>query len=149
MFADLIRRLTAPASSLDTLDTKRALGALLVRVARTDGHYDPEEKALIDQVLVEEFGVDATAVSALRSECETLEAEAPDTVRFTKALKENVAYEERAGLIKAMWRIVLADGSRDSGEDALMRMIAPMLGLTDQESHRLRLEVAQSVASQR
>lgn len=142
MFADLLRRLTAPATPLDTLDTKRALGALLVRVARTDGTYDLVEKALIDQVLSSEFGLEQSEAIALRLECEVLEAEAPDTVRFTKALKENVAYEARSGLVKAMWRIVMADGERDSGEDALMRMVAPMLGLTDQESHALRLEVA-------
>ncbi len=142
MFSDLIRRLTAPASTLDTLDTKRALGALLVRIARTDEEYAPEEKRLIDQVLAEEFGLSATEAASLRAECEVLESEAPDTVRFTRALKDSVAYEARSGLVKALWRVVLADGHRDSGEDALMRMVAPMLGLTDQESHALRLEVA-------
>lgn len=141
MFADLLRRLTAPASSLAPLDTERALGALLVRIARTDGDYAPEEKRLIDQVLAEEFGLSVEAAKSLRSECEILEGEAPDTVRFTRALKESVPYEARAGLVRALWRVVLADGHRDSGEDALMRMVAPMLGLSDQESHALRREV--------
>ena len=39
-----------------------------------------------------------------------LEAEAPDTVRFTRALKEAVAHEDRAALIEALWAVALADG---------------------------------------
>jgi uncharacterized tellurite resistance protein B-like protein len=46
----------------------------------------------------------------LRAEAEALEAEAPDTVRFTRALKEAVALEDRADLMVALWSVALADG---------------------------------------
>ena len=44
-------------------------------------------------------------------------------------------------MIEALWDVVLADGERDDGEDALLRMVAPMLGLTDQESAMARQRV--------
>ena len=115
-----------------------ALAALLVRVARTDGLYAAEEVERIDRVLATRFGLTPFEAVALRAEAEVAEAEAPDTVRFTRVLKEAVPIEERAGLIEAMWSVALVDLSRDADEDALIRMVANLLGLTDVESARAR-----------
>jgi uncharacterized tellurite resistance protein B-like protein len=65
---------------------------------------------------------------------ELLEAEAPDTVRFTRALKEAVPVEDRFALMQALWSVALADGTRDDSEDQVLRLVANLLGLTDQES---------------
>ena len=40
-----------------------------------------------------------------------------------------------------MWQIVLADGERDAQEDSIMRMVAPMLGVTDQDSNAARRRI--------
>ena len=51
MFADLLKRLTAPApETLPDTDARLALTALLVRVARSDGDYDHDERARIDRI---------------------------------------------------------------------------------------------------
>lgn len=143
MFQDLLRRLTAPEpQALPDLDARLALGALLVRIARTDGDYAEVEIAQIDQALMKRYGLSAADAAALRAECETLEAEAPDTVRFTRAIKATVSYENRFSVIEALWSVVLADGVRDDEEDSMMRMTASLLGVSDQDSHRARLRVA-------
>lgn len=140
MFADLIRRLTAPAPDrLPDADARLALGALLVRLARADGDYADVEIAQIDAILADRYGL--ADPTDLRRACETLEEEAPDTVRFTRAIKDAVAYEDRHGVIVSMWEIVLADGQRDSTENSLMRMIAPMLGVEDQDSNAARMSI--------
>ncbi len=140
MFADLIRRLTDPAPTpLADTDARLALGALLVRLARADGDYSPIEIARIDAILTKRYGL--SDPTALRAECEALEAEAPDTVRFTRAIKDAVAYEDRRAVIASMWEIVLADGERDDAENSIMRMVAPMLGVTDQDSNAARIAV--------
>lgn len=142
MFGELLRALTAPEPErLPEPDARLALAALLVRVARSDGDYAEDERAMIDKVLAERHGVSPFEASKLRSEAEALEAEAPDTVRFTRALKSAVAYEDRAGVIAALWKVVLADGVRDHEEDALMRLVAPMLGINDRDSALIRQEV--------
>lgn len=142
MFADLLRRLTAPdPEPLPDPDARLALAALLVRIARADGAYDSDEIARIDQVLAKRHGLDAPAAAALRAEAEALEAEAPDTVRFTRAIKDGVAYEDREAVIEALWDVVLADGVRDSEEDSLLRMVAPMLGVNDRDSNLARQRV--------
>ena len=143
MFETLLRRLQAPAPPrLPEPDARLALAALLVRIARTDGRYSAEEVARIDRVLSQRYGLGPFEAAKLRTEAETLETEAPDTVRFTRALKAATALEDRAELMVAMWSVVLADGLRDDEEDRLMRLISHLLGLTDVQSAQARHRAA-------
>ena len=145
MFADLLRRLTAPEPArLPEPDSRLALAALMVRVARSDGDYATAEIARIDRVLMHRHQLDAWGAEALRKEAETLEGEAPDTVRFTRALKAAVPLDERMSVIEALWSVVLADGTRDEEEDGLLRLVANLLGINDRDSAiaRQRAEAA-------
>ncbi|SPJ24789.1 TerB family tellurite resistance protein [Palleronia abyssalis] len=142
MFADLIRRLTDPAPDpMPETDARLALAALLVRLARADDVYESAEKDRIDRSLATRYGLSQSEARALRSEAELVETEAPDTVRFTRAIKDGVPYDDRIGVIEALWDVVLADGHRDEEEDSLMRMIAPMLGVNDRDSNMARRRV--------
>lgn len=132
---DLLRRLLAPAPApLTEPDARLALAALLVRIARTDGLYAAEEVERIDRVLAIRHGLDPFAAAKLRTEAEDVETEAPDTVRFTRALKEAVPVEERSELMTALWSVALADGLREAHEDQLLRLVSNLLGLTDVDS---------------
>ena len=143
MFSDLLRRLTADEpEKLPDPDARVALAALLVRLARSDGDYADVEIAQIDQSLMARYNMGPVQAASLRAEAETLEAEAPDTVRFTRAIKDAVAYDDRVAVIEAMWRVVMADGVRDDEEDSMMRMTASLLGVTDQDSHAARLRIS-------
>ena len=142
MFENLLRRLTEPdQAQLPDADARLALAALLVRIARSDGHYAQREIDRIDHLLSRRYGLTADAAERLRQEAETLEAEAPDTVRFTRAIKDHVPYEERERVIETLWDLVLADGRRDDEEDALMRTVAPLLGVSDVNSGLARKRV--------
>lgn len=142
MFADLLRRLTAPEpEKLSDPDARLALGALLVRIARSDGDYAAVEIAQIDNALAHRYGLSVAEAAALRADCETLESEAPDTVRFTRAIKDAVDYENRVAVVEALWSVVMADGVREQEEDSIMRMTASLLGVSDQDSHKARLRV--------
>ena len=99
------------------------------------------EIARIDRILAERHGLGPFEATKLRREAETLESEAPDTVRFTRAIKDAVPYEERAGVIEALWSVVLADGVRDHEEDALLRLTANLLGVNDRDSALARQRV--------
>ena len=145
MFADFLKRLTQPdPAPLADSDARLALTALLVRIARADNAYDPAERALIDQITTQRYGLDAAAAQALRTDAETLESEAPDTVRFTRAIKDAVAYDDRLKVIEALWKVVLADGTRAKEEDALLRLVTNLLGISDTDSAMARQRVANS-----
>lgn len=147
MFADLLKRLTQPSAGqpLPDTDARLALGALLVRLARADGHYAPAEIERIDRILMARYALAPHAAMALRKEAEVLESEAPDTVRFTRAIKDAVAYEDRLCVIEALWQVALSDGGRDQAEDALLRMVTSMLGVSDQDSAMARQRMQASM----
>ncbi|NVO23457.1 TerB family tellurite resistance protein [Donghicola mangrovi] len=142
MFADFLRRLTAPAiDPLTEGDARLALTALLVRIARSDEDYALSEIELIDRITASRYGLSPADARALRAEAEQLEAEAPDTVKFTTAIKHAVPYEDRLGVIESLWQVVLADGQRDDAEDALLRTVSRFLGISDMDSALARQRV--------
>ena len=139
MFGDFLKRLTQPEPApLPDADARLAMTALLVRIARSDGDYSEAEIARIDAITADRYGLDPANAMALREQGETLETEAPDTVRFTRAIKNAVPYEDRRAVVQSLWQVVLADGTRADEEDALMRLAANLLGVSDQDSARAR-----------
>jgi uncharacterized tellurite resistance protein B-like protein len=143
MFDRLLKSLLAPAPEpLTDTDARLALTALLVRLARSDHDYARAEIETIDRIVAARYGLSPFEATALRREAEALEAEAPDTVRFTRAIKEAVPHEDRLGVVESAWAVVLADGNRADEEDALMRMVASLLGVGDRESNMARQRVA-------
>lgn len=132
MFANLFSRKSI--AETEEITAPLALAALMVRIAKSDDDYATAECERIDAVLSVLYSLSTTQASALRLRAEALEADAPDTVRFTRAIKEEVPYEERFDVVHALWQVVLADGTRDQEEDALMRLLASLLGVNDRDS---------------
>ena len=108
MFRNLLGRLfsdPAPGPArhdhLSADDAELALAALLVRIARADDHYDAAEKRRIEAVLARRQALGPAEATARRGAAEMIEAEAPDTVRFTRTLKERIPIEDRRDVIAA------------------------------------------------
>ena len=108
-----------------------ALGALLVRVAFANQHYDASEVSQIDRILAATFGLNPIEAAKLRATCEALERHAPDTTEFTDILREEVEYADRRALAEAMWSVALADGERDDAEEDKLTEIETALGLSE------------------
>ena len=151
MFRNLLPRLFgqdgASDSTLSADDAELAIAALMVRIARADRHYGDAERARIDQLLARRRHLSPSEAADRRAAAEMLEAEAPDTVRFTRAVKERVALEDRAAVIAGMWEVALADGARTAEEDAAIRLSAGLLGVSDQDSARARQGVERALAA--
>jgi len=142
----LLKTLLAPTPQrLDATDARLALSALMVRIARADNAYEAAEAKAISRILMARYSLDKAAADDLRQQAEALEAEAPDTVRFTRAIKDAVDYEQRSAVVSALWQVVLADGRRDDSENSLMRLVVNLLGISDVDSAlaRQKVEVAQ------
>ncbi|MGB0506910.1 MAG: TerB family tellurite resistance protein [Pikeienuella sp.] len=118
-------------------DTALALAALMVRLARSDGAYEADEKAAIEAALDARYGNAAD----LLARAEKAEADALDSHQFTRLVKDAVAHEDRGALLEDLWSVVLADGERDKHEDALMRQFASLLHVSDREAAEARQRV--------
>ena len=137
MFRSLLSRLfsdDADNTPLAVTDADMAAAALLVRLARADDRYTEVERTHIDHIIATRHNMTPEAASEYRAAAEMVEAEAPDTVRFTRMIKERVPLDSRIGVISAMWQVAFADGRRSEHEDALIRLAANLLGVTDRES---------------
>lgn len=151
MFRNLLSRLfsTDPASGpLAAQDAEVAIAALLVRLARADDHYEKAEQQRIDRILALRRGLDPVKAAERRSAAEMIEAEAPDTVRFTRLIKERIALEDRSSVITAMWEVALVDGRSHKDEEAVIRLVANLLGVNDRDSALLRQGVLERSGKQ-
>jgi uncharacterized tellurite resistance protein B-like protein len=106
MFETLFSRKLNPEQ--DEISARQAMAALMVRIAKSDDDYAVAECERIDAVLSVLYSLSASEAS--------------------------VPYEERFDVVRALWQVVLADGERDHEEDALMRLLASLLGVNDRDS---------------
>lgn len=135
MISDLFRRLTAclDTDTLSTADARLAMAALMVRLARSDDQYSPTERAQIDRLLAEHYTLPPAEAATLREQAERAEEAAPDTVQFTRLIKQSVPYEDRTGVMETLWRVATTDGI-DAEERGFLRLVAELLGVSDQDS---------------
>ena len=144
MFDTLFKRLRAePAPDpLETQDARLALAALLVRLARTDHDYADSEKAKIDELLADRYDLSPAAAASLRAGAEEVETTVGDTVHLTRLIKAAIPYIDRTTLVVDLWRLVLADGTRDHAENQFLRLVAKLVGVNDVDSAMARQEAA-------
>ena len=132
----------------DVQDAGRvAIAALLAEAARADDVYAENERRMIDRVLAARFGMADADAALLRARGEAAQADAVDLVRFTRAIKDAVPYEDRVGVIEALWRVILADGEIEHEESGLVRRLAALLYVSDQDAGLARQRVAGTPSS--
>lgn len=150
MLASLIKRFSAPAdtSPLPEDDARLALCALMVRAARSDDVFLDAERTAIIAVLRTRFDLSHARAAALLTEAEAAERAAPDTVRFTRMIKQAIPIEDRVGVVEALWRVALADEDRDPDEDAFIRQVVSLIGVADRDSALARRRVVDSKSDQ-
>jgi uncharacterized tellurite resistance protein B-like protein len=115
-------------------DEQLALGALLVRVAKSDKEYHVSEIGEIDHILADSFGLNAVAAAKMRATCEKLEKQAPGTPDFALLIREHVDYAHRLEVVNALWKVILADGRDTPEEDAALHEIEGHLGIDPADS---------------
>lgn len=133
MIGNLLRHLANPPRALPADEARVALAALMVRLSRSDGSYSAAERRRIDAALGHQYRLAPDAAAAIRMEAERLEEAAQDTVQFTRLVKDAVPYEERTGVVEALWRVAATDGI-NADEHGLMRLVASLLGVSDVDS---------------
>jgi uncharacterized tellurite resistance protein B-like protein len=149
MLERLMKALSGDGSTRDEVEDagRVAIAALLVEAARSDDVYVEDERRTIDRVLAGRFGLTGAEAEALRVQGEAAQAEAVDLVRFTRAIKEAVPYEERVGVIEALWRVILADDEIGHEESGLVRQLARLLYVSDPDAGLARQRVAGTISS--
>lgn len=134
-------------TALPDPDAELALGALLVRVAKSDREYKLEEISLIDRILARLYQHNAIEAAKVRATCEKLHAAAPETDTFGKLIRETTSLADRLAALEALWEVVLADGEANAGEVKIVEEARKSMGLSFNDSENARKKVANQSAS--
>ena len=138
MFAALLTRLKRHGEKpLPELDARLAVGALLVRLAKSDAHYAFEEIVEIDRLLMARYACNPVEAMKMRADCERLAAQAPDTDEFAALVTAAVSYDERVGLIEALWKLSLADRKLTPEEGEMLDKLAHALGINPDDAETI------------
>ncbi|MFC4667076.1 TerB family tellurite resistance protein [Seohaeicola nanhaiensis] len=122
-------------------DAELALGALMVRIAKSDREYQFEEIKLIDRILARIYGHNAIEAAKVRATCEKLHAAAPETDTFAKLIRETTGEGERLAALEALWEVVLADGRADESEVRIVDDARKAIGLSEADSDEARARI--------
>jgi len=137
--ADLLRgdgavKADAPDANEDPAVAARfACACLLIEAAAMDGAFDADERTRIALILAQDFDLDGAQVQSLMDEAGSASDGDGGIYRFTRKLKDATTPEERPNYIEMMWEVVLADGELVPLEDQLIRRVAGLIGVTDQD----------------
>lgn len=110
-------------------DPRVAVAALMFHIIEADGVRDPEEGALVKELLSQTYGLQGPALEMLAAQGEAADSEAIDLYAFTSVIKRHVDYAERVELVRLLWELVYADGEVHELEDNLLWRIAELIGV--------------------
>ena len=139
MLGNFFKSLRTPKpGELPDPDAELALGALLVRVAKSDREYQISEISLIDRILARLYQHNAVEAAKIRATCERLHAAAPDSDTFAKLIRETTGIDERLAALDALWEVVLADGIQNEEEFRIVEEARAAMGLSFIDSQKSR-----------
>lgn len=119
-----------------------AAAVLLLEVAHADGEYHAAEDELIGALLKEHFSVDDELLAELLELADETRVNSSDLHQFTRDINKAYSQPEKEQIIEAVWSLVYADGRLDHFEEALMRQLGTLIGLSHRQLIEAKLRVA-------
>jgi uncharacterized tellurite resistance protein B-like protein len=142
LFDAILRKLTtADRAPEGPDDLQVAVAVLLIEAARMDDRFEASERAVIDRVLAARFELSAESTQALMKRAEETAAQSHQLHPFTRLAVERMTPEQRIKLIEMLWEVAYADGVLDPEEDVLLRRVAGLIYVSDQDRVAARQRV--------
>ena len=133
-----------PVEQGEQISYQKAVAALLMEVMLADNETNDKEENQVKDFLreVSELGDD---IDRLYEDARSGVDEANDLYQFTKVINETASLEQKMLLLKALWRVALADGEIDSYEDHRIRTISELLFMPHSEFIQAKLYVIEEM----
>lgn len=115
-----------------------AAAAVLVEAALTDGTFDDDERRTIIDVLSGEFELPETDAAELIDAVAADPEHANKLYAATRTIRDEFDEEQRIDMMIMLWRVAYADGVLHDYEANLVRRVAGLLYVKDQDNGRAR-----------
>lgn len=147
MFEALKRLFRLPVEVGEQISYQKAVAVLLMEVMLADHEVDENEEKQVKAFLhqVSDLGDD---IDIIYAEARSGVDQAHDLFQFTKVINENASLEQKMELLKALWRVALADGDIDAHEDHRIRRISELLFMPHSEFIQTKLFVQNEIRLQ-
>lgn len=109
-----------------------AAAVLLLEIAYADGDFSSAEEAMIHRLLKDQFALDTEMRTELMLLATEAQQQSADLHEYTSQINHNFSQEEKEQIIESFWKLAFADGQLDVHEEAMMRQLGSLIGL----SHR-------------
>lgn len=120
-----------------------ATAALLVEMEGADFERLEGERAVTRELLSRHFDLDDTETGMLLDTAGDRAHTAVSLHEFTRLLHEELSEKEKHTIIEMLWEVGFADGHLDKHEEHLVRKIAGLLYVRDNDLMRLKWKVQQ------
>jgi len=118
-----------------------ASAALMVSVALADGDFASDEATALRQSMIADFGLSEAEAVHILTDAQQEQADASCLYRFTRVITAELDQDGRQEIVRALWKVALADHVIDSFEDNIIAKISGLLGVIPRDRVRLKQEV--------
>ena len=132
----------------DAARLRVAVAALMVEAATLDGTFDADERARVLALLSRRFQLNDTQARALLAEAETVQDRAAGLEGLTRIVKNALDHDQRVEVLEMLWEVVYADGRLHDYEANLLRRLAGLVYVSDQEAGAARKRVLARMGSE-
>jgi uncharacterized tellurite resistance protein B-like protein len=144
MLKKIFSLLTQPAATPQPDRVPLAAAVLLLEIAHVDGEFSAEEEELIHGLLQQRFSLDTQMREELMELAEKTKEHSADLHQFTSQINRNFSQPEKEEIVATFWHLALVDGHLDAHEEAMLRQLGSLIGL----SHRQLIDAKIRVRSE-
>jgi uncharacterized tellurite resistance protein B-like protein len=118
-----------------------AAAVLLLEIAHADGDFSADEEKLIQEVLQQRFALDTEMCKELLQLAEDAKKHSSDLHQFTSLVNRNFSQPEKEAIIESFWHLAFADGRLDAHEEAMLRQLGTLIGLSHRQYIDAKIKV--------
>ncbi len=134
--------LLAPAETTPNPDRiPLAAAVLLLEIAHADGDFSADEEKLIQELLQQRFTLDTEMCKELLQLAEDAKKHSSDLHQFTSLVTRNFSQPEKEEIIESFWHLAFADGRLDAHEEAMLRQLGSLIGLSHRQFIDAKIKV--------
>jgi len=118
-----------------------AVALLLLELARSDFDIPEVESNKIRDLLAQRYQLDLAQAEALLQQAQATEQEAVSLYDYVQALNTRLDSAAKREIMEMLWQVAYADGRLDKYEESLLRKLAGLLYVSDEDYIRAKLSV--------